>query len=502
MRLLRGEKRAVPTARAAVEAVIWHGEIKLVTPLLGGGHTSGQVDVSRPIRASAIRGHLRFWWRATHGVLLPSIEEMRQREDLIFGAPARKRNGKNEGGRGLVVVQVADGQCDPPTSLWRDEKGDKECPGFAKNVLLQDMKIRQQVKDDRNFNPAPVIARNAHAKCKVILNHAAEIGSEERSQIEKELKLAVAAWLMYGGYGARSRRGFGVLDYAQSRILLPTGAARSDTPSLHGARLWVENYDSKNVYEAWRRAVTVYQLIRKGVTVGHDGEFGARYRAEPEGKDAKRLLGKGQSYLHVSWPERSWIQAVERQRPDFENRESDAPRAQFGLPFHVKCNDNHSNTPRGEYDVKPHDSDRFASPIVIKPVKVNGAWRAAILVLNVEPLKPAEVGLYAKQKWIANADSVDIVARDGSFRDYDWEDEILQEKIPKLGHADITEEVYDQVKQAFEKLPEAARHGYKTLEGWLDAQPLPKVAYENLSVAKYVSQVLKRADIGWKEHKL
>ena len=36
---------------------------KLVTPMYGGGVEPGVVDKEMPIRASAIRGQLRFWWR-------------------------------------------------------------------------------------------------------------------------------------------------------------------------------------------------------------------------------------------------------------------------------------------------------------------------------------------------------------------------------------------------------------------------------------------------------
>ena len=39
----------------------------LVTPMFGGGVKPDEVDREMPIRASALRGHLRFWWRLLHG---------------------------------------------------------------------------------------------------------------------------------------------------------------------------------------------------------------------------------------------------------------------------------------------------------------------------------------------------------------------------------------------------------------------------------------------------
>lgn len=36
---------------------------ELITPMYGGGVKAGRVDCKMPIRASALRGQLRFWWR-------------------------------------------------------------------------------------------------------------------------------------------------------------------------------------------------------------------------------------------------------------------------------------------------------------------------------------------------------------------------------------------------------------------------------------------------------
>ncbi|MHB1621499.1 MAG: type III-B CRISPR module RAMP protein Cmr1 [Sulfuricella sp.] len=52
------------TARLANLETGWHCyHCKLVTPMYGGGVEAGKVDEKMPIRATAIRGQLRFWWR-------------------------------------------------------------------------------------------------------------------------------------------------------------------------------------------------------------------------------------------------------------------------------------------------------------------------------------------------------------------------------------------------------------------------------------------------------
>lgn len=59
-------------------------EIELITPMVGGGAVAGEVDFDFPIRPTAIRGHLRYWWRLIRG---HSLGEGRwRREEEIFGS--------------------------------------------------------------------------------------------------------------------------------------------------------------------------------------------------------------------------------------------------------------------------------------------------------------------------------------------------------------------------------------------------------------------------------
>src|SRR5262249_52878064 len=61
--------------------------ITVMTPLFGGGVDAGINDPVTLIRPSSIRGHLRFWWRATRGARCNSVKELRQREGEIWGTP-------------------------------------------------------------------------------------------------------------------------------------------------------------------------------------------------------------------------------------------------------------------------------------------------------------------------------------------------------------------------------------------------------------------------------
>src|SRR5262249_37663975 len=60
--------------------------IELITPLFGGGVEAGVNDPTMPIRGTAIRGQLQFWWRATLGRMFQTSVTMRQRQEEIFGS--------------------------------------------------------------------------------------------------------------------------------------------------------------------------------------------------------------------------------------------------------------------------------------------------------------------------------------------------------------------------------------------------------------------------------
>ena len=63
--------------------------IELLTPMFGGGTEAGVSDPLLPIRPTAVRGQLQFWWRATRGAGLHSPEELRVRQTAVWGSTER-----------------------------------------------------------------------------------------------------------------------------------------------------------------------------------------------------------------------------------------------------------------------------------------------------------------------------------------------------------------------------------------------------------------------------
>ncbi|TMC18979.1 MAG: type III-B CRISPR module RAMP protein Cmr1 [Chloroflexi bacterium] len=63
---------------------------ELITPLYGGGVTPHQADPISVVRATEVRGHLRFWWRAMRGGQAEGDLDMKKREDAIWGKAYEK----------------------------------------------------------------------------------------------------------------------------------------------------------------------------------------------------------------------------------------------------------------------------------------------------------------------------------------------------------------------------------------------------------------------------
>jgi CRISPR-associated protein Cmr1 len=76
-----------PAKRKTIEL-----ELRLITPMFGGGYKAREVDPLQPIRPAAIRGHLRFWWRATAGARYASVADLHKAETELWGGASTKDN--------------------------------------------------------------------------------------------------------------------------------------------------------------------------------------------------------------------------------------------------------------------------------------------------------------------------------------------------------------------------------------------------------------------------
>ena len=230
-------------------------EIEVITPLFGGGVDAGKVDTEHPIRESSIRGHLRFWWRATRGAKYTNIRELRQREGEIWGSPDNpspveinltltqsekpvncgqfRFNQNRRQGRGGYDLYWWDGQksSDNPAFLYTlfpyqgkapetpDHCDPSETIVSAKFSLKINISSGDRMSRIRSIYNEQRRKENERLKKENEKLHARNqepkpylsIIDERHDDITNDIDAAVWAWVNFGGIGARTRRGCAAL---------------------------------------------------------------------------------------------------------------------------------------------------------------------------------------------------------------------------------------------------------------------------------------------------
>jgi CRISPR-associated protein Cmr1 len=353
--------------------------LKVITPLFGGGYEPRETDPVSPVRAAAIRGHLRFWWRALYGATFENAEQLFAAEENLWGSaekPGRVTISVRIDRTGTEYKEHDTTSASPrPPHFWAE---------WSKDNSGQWRKPPRVVQPWPKYALFPFFGEEPTTTARCLLGKEFTLAlTFDDATREEELRQTVSAWVRFGGIGARTRRGCGSLDdNASGNAALPSSHVRAEELTcLHGAvALWGNEQDSP--LAAWKAAVDIYQQFRQG-------EGFAREPAPPT-KPGERPGSPGRSW----WPEPDSIRRITgRHSYGHEPRsgvERGFPRADLGLPiiFHFKDYDSRK---RGNEPNDPADAtlkgpaerrERFASPVITKAVAENGKYRPLVLILN------------------------------------------------------------------------------------------------------------------------
>ncbi|MBU1898332.1 type III-B CRISPR module RAMP protein Cmr1 [Myxococcota bacterium] len=319
-------------------------EVRLLAPQLGGGASPKVVDRDQWLRPAAVRGALRFWWRAIYAPTCQSISEMRAREGAIFGAAA-----SGSGGPSPLAVMV-----------------------IAQN-LEQEQLYQFNASQAETVAYFPGQGMGQEPKSKLLLRGSATLIVADSQNVQLslsdtqwlEVKQALIAFILFGGSGSRTRKTAGSLGAYSGDIdalglptsektlqewfnALPEGKAPGDVFSLGQAKLYYVYGTQSKILEMWKS----FRQDRKQ-------RFSRTGWPEP---DAIRIIKN--TYA-------KWSNGVNH-KPKINN-EGRAPRAHLGLPIVFKFRydriNNSIHPERGHLlETEPSKTEigiRYASPIIL-----------------------------------------------------------------------------------------------------------------------------------------
>ena len=336
---------------------------KLITPMFGGGVTAGEVDRDMPIRAGALRGQLRFWWRLLNGAGRDSADPFAAEADLWGGI---SRRGPRAGRVALRVEGAA------PRERQLKAADDLRIPRYA---LI------------RKPGDNPVLL-DAGYEFRLILRFERNVTRRQREGAVEALRW----WASFGGVGARTRRGFGAVGATDDDVE-PTPVSNADVERLGGEL--IVGRSAGQAAEAWDNAIEALRRFRQGAGVGRNpGRGGRPGRSRwPEADTIRRLFGTHAPQHRPAHPVDGFY-----------------PRAAFGLPlvFHFRDKGDPGGRGHDGLVLAPDGRERMASPLILRPRVDGRRYRpAALLLPGREDRLGVRVGLDSGRggaAWPENAD--------------------------------------------------------------------------------------------------
>ncbi|MGO9108074.1 MAG: type III-B CRISPR module RAMP protein Cmr1 [Thermoguttaceae bacterium] len=379
-----------PTKPNAAPEASRRYEVELITPMFGGGVEPRMNDPSFPIRPTAIRGQLQFWWRATIGAQYATLADLRAAQSAVWGSTERAS---------LVQVLVENVQASDPVPcvdyFW-DRNARKGKGGFKANW---EHEFKVDGKPVKRTLPAYTLfpfqgkppkggqgSQPEQMPDKCILNPSFGLRLRYPENIRQEVETAVWAWVNFGGVGSRTRRGCGALycqDLAPTGIealadwfkkFVPTSTSTHSWPTVSQIPLLRD--EAQDPVTVWDRLIGIYRYFRQGEDFARNpGQGRSRY---PEPETIRRITGR-RMRRHAPWDD----------MPD------GFPRAEFGLPivFHFKDEDK-GEPPTTTLNpfVEGKALERMASPLILKPLALTkDKALPLILCLNTPRIQQVEL---------------------------------------------------------------------------------------------------------------
>lgn len=361
-------------------------KVELITPLYGGGIGAGTPDEEMPVRASAIRGQLRFWWRLLNRGSLSSANLYRA-EHAIWGGLADA--GATASRIIVTVSEVVGLEIKPCAEYMQKASGEwRTSPDFPRGpgYVLFPGQGKADRTDGVTEQPHDIIVPGLTFTLRVEVPQGP--GKSAKSIWNDDVLPALRWWASFGGLGARTRRGLGSVKVDGLSPVTGTEATAA------GCTLVARPSVPKS-QKAWTEAIDRLKKFRQGPDVGRSPgtpPSPAGRSRWPEADSIRQITG---CHLNVSAkPASGGKPAIPAKTHAPTHPASPSfPRAAFGLPIitHFKGpRPSTSTTALANFDpddtalvpvVNGKEKERMASPLILKAMWTGKDYAPIALLL-------------------------------------------------------------------------------------------------------------------------
>ncbi|WLE96577.1 MAG: type III-B CRISPR module RAMP protein Cmr1 [Candidatus Electrothrix communis] len=390
----------------------WHSyKIEVITPIFGGGVKAGEPDTQMPIRASAIRGQLRYWWRflATNRRVAPlSGEALFKAERDIWGGMAEE--GEDYSSKVKLRIHI---DPDVPIEIkpcatrhsrrvknkWTEEYEEKIHVNYDKAVPEYAMfpgrgELPDEATGKKDKPPSDMIFRLSFI---LLISIEKDKNGKKKISFKDEVEPALQWWASFGGIGARTRRGVGaikVTDIEEKDNDKKILTVSEDSIKKHKCEREVLPVKD-NATDVWKECIIILQKFRQ--LSREKGEWAGVGRKENKTNKKKPSTS--------NWPEPNAIRKTTGKYLARHKPKPDAsilfPRAMFGMPIGFPFISDRNTPPDTELlPVKGEKLyDRLASSLILKPVATaDGKYQPTALLMPYCHLCNLELRLQYQNK--------------------------------------------------------------------------------------------------------
>jgi CRISPR-associated protein Cmr1 len=341
---------------------------KLITPLYGGGVKPAEADPISEIRATEVRGHLRFWWRATRGWALNSINAMKDKEEEVWGSQA----APGKPGPSTVSIYINPNKKRQSKKFQATNRSGNPINNIG-NPNSIDSYVAFPMRDIQN----PILLENVEF----------ELTIKFPATLKDDIESALWAWETFGGLGARTRRGFGALlcTHIDNSPVIQPSIEKLEKTIRHQLSQHSNKGIPKLVGVPYISSSLKFTTIRGNNAVQVWRELNDKLRKFRQARYPDR---NNRPFGRSKWPEPDQIRRITNNHATGHapaHPVNKFPRGKFGLPIIFQFKEGDDRDPETT-TLQGEDHDRLASPLLLRPIVCSNGAAGLAAILEWIPL--------------------------------------------------------------------------------------------------------------------